>query len=154
MCCQPGASGGLDGQRVDRVLTTFVYAGPYGRYKRHTFDPPIRILGGGRLTSNATYGWYLFKGLLADESDLFAKLDVELENPRVQEGKLLAEARVSSPRPHRLSVASSTDLKAFSTDPSAATTRTTNPAVDRVSVATGDKEQQFVRVEAHAHPDR
>ncbi|HOW67595.1 MAG TPA: hypothetical protein P5186_27775 [Candidatus Paceibacterota bacterium] len=136
------------------VLSTFVYAGPYGRYKRHTFDPPIRILGGGRLSSNATYGWYLFKGLLVDNSDLYADLDVELENPRVQDGALLAQARVSSPRPHSLRVESSTDLKTFSLDPSAATTRSGNPAVDTVSVATGDTGKKFVRVEARTRSGR
>lgn len=128
------------------TILTYVDAGTWAQYKRNTFDVPIRVIGGSLLGSNATYGWYLFKGFLVDSTDLYANLDVELIDPRVENGKLMAEAKVSSPRPHRLRVQSSEDLEAFQIDATATVDATSDPATSTVAIETDGSPAKFMRV--------
>ncbi len=135
------------------TIVTYVSAGPWAKYQRQTFDPPIRLLAGSMIGSNATYGWYLFKGLLVDSTDLFAKLDVDLINPRTNNNQLLAEAKVRSPRPHRLLVQSSEDLLNFELDTTATVTATATPAESTVAIQKDGATQKFMRVMAVARPN-
>ena len=135
------------------IIVTYVSAGPWAKNQRQTFDPPIRILAGSMVGSNATYGWYLFKGLLVDSSDLFAKLDVDLINPRTDSNQLLAEVKMKSPRPHRLVVQSSEDLLNFELDATATITATAEPAENTVAIQKGGAKQKFMRVMAVARPN-
>ncbi len=135
------------------VILTYVNAGPWAKYERQTFDPPIRILPGSSLGSNATYGWYLFKGLLVDSTDLFAKLDVDLVNPRTNSNQLLAEAKVRSPRPHRLFVQTSEDLQNFELDTTATVTATATLGESTVAIQKDGAAKKFMRVMAVARPN-
>ncbi len=134
-----------------------VYAnvGPYERLKLYSFASPVRVSAGDGLGSNATTGFYIWHGLLADVGDLFASLDVELSNPRVQGGKLVADSKVSSPRPRRMTVQSATDLvnaPAFQPDPTATITPGTSRRDDTIAVDAGGKNHQFVKATAVARP--
>ena len=135
------------------TIPTYVNAGPWSKYARQTFDPPIRLLAGSTIGSNTTYGWYLFKGFLVDSTDLFAQLDVDLINPRTNSNQLLAEAKVQSPRPHRLLVQSSEDLQNFELDPTATVTATATPAENTVAIQKDGAPQKFMRVMAVARPN-
>ena len=96
---------------------------------------------------------YRIMGVLLDEEDLFvANLDVELDNAKVEGEKLVAEATVLSPRPHRLVVASSEDLVTFKEDPTALVQSTAETGKSIVSVDTEDLDKKFVRVRAQALP--
>lgn len=58
------------------IRQVFVYVGEYEPFKRFAVDPPMRLAAGDRLMSNSTTGYYLWFGLLVDQADLFASLDV------------------------------------------------------------------------------
>jgi len=135
--------------------TVFVYVGEYERFKRYTFDPPMRLAAGDRLNSNATTGYYLWFGLLVDQADLFASLDVELQNPRVESGKLIADAKVSSPRPRRITAKTSDGLLdegSFQPDPSATVARGSSTSHDVITVDLGESDRMFLRASAVARP--
>jgi len=111
---------------------------------------PIKIrLKAGDLLSPPTGVQYRIMGTLIDEADLYAvNLPVELNNPRVSGGKLMADAKVASPRPHKITIQSSTDLSAFTEDTTGATTSTGDPTTSVVSVDQGTVGKKFIRVMA------
>jgi hypothetical protein len=88
-------------------------------------------------------------GTLIDEADLFAaNLPVELLNPRLSGSKLMADAKVASPRPHKITVQSSPDLTGFVEDGSSEVTATTTTGTSVVSVDKGSTGKKFIRVTA------
>jgi len=112
----------------------------------------LRLKGGERLyiPTNASYGACRYFGILMDEADLYAaNLPVELINPRLSGGKLMADAKVASPRPHKIIIQSATtDLSAFIYDPTGETTPTADPRTSVVSVDQGAVGKKFIRVMA------
>ena len=134
----------------------FVDLGPWDHFERFTFDPPMRVSAGDMLDSNRTSGYYLWFGLLVDETDLFASLDVELLNPRVESGKLIADAKVASPRPRRITAETADDLLnagAFLPDLSATVARGASTSEDIITVDLGEGDQMFLRASAVARPN-
>ncbi len=128
--------------------SVFIDLGANRSFQQHYFDTPIRLKAGSALQSNRIQGFYIWRGLLADRDDLFAKLDVQLDETKVEGSRLMANAKVSSPRPYRLKVESSSDLKTFAKDESAIVTSSPNPKLARVSVATEEKDEKYLRVVA------
>jgi len=115
---------------------------------RHSFDSPVRLKAGSSLRSSRIEGFYIWRGLLVDTADLFAQLDVELKNTSVKDGKLMAEAKVSSPRPHKLIIESSTDLDTFAKASNAIVTLTAAPSTSEVSVPTDGDTKKFIKATA------
>jgi len=122
----------------------------------YPISPPIRLGGSpARLTippamsSGSVYFW----GLLIDSADLYAAaIPLELQNPGVSEGRLFADAKVSSPRPRVLMVETSDDLVSFGTEGTSRITGTQDPSRAVVSVeASGDK--KFMRARASARTE-
>lgn len=99
------------------------------------------------------YIWVRIMGTLIDEADLFAvNLPVELDNTRVTGNKLMADAKVSSPRPHRIKVQSSENLNGFSEDTTAEVQKTGTTGTSVVSVDRSGTGKKFVRVTAKTIP--
>jgi len=111
--------------------TFYVNFGAYERFRVYWFDRPITLAAGDRCGSNQSSGYTFFWGKLVDAGDLFAKLDVNLEDSQVVGGELKALAKVSPARPHRLTVESATQLSNFSPDPSLTITPTDKSAEKR-----------------------
>ncbi|MGB0991540.1 MAG: hypothetical protein ACPG32_03625 [Akkermansiaceae bacterium] len=113
-------------------------------------------LGAGatlRIPNNGSYNYILYAGVLIDTTDLYAaNLPVELENTRITGNKLMADAKVKSPRPHRLIVESSPDLTGFAADVSAAVAATGTTGTSVVSVDKGATGKKFIRVAAKTRP--
>ncbi len=92
---------------------------------------------------------YRILGLLVDEADLYAaNLPVKLDNTRVAGNRLMADAKVASPRPHKLTVQSSPDLTGFAKDATATVTPTATTGTSVVSIDKGSSGQKFLRVSA------
>jgi len=95
-------------------------------------------------------GTVSFLGLLIDSTDLYAAaIPLELQNPRVSEGRLLADAKASSPRPRVLKIESSKDLVSFGTDGTSRVMGTTDPRRAVVSIDAG-ADKKFMRAQAIA----
>jgi hypothetical protein len=124
----------------------------YSRWVLYPFPVPVRLYAGSSLQSNRIRGYYVWRGQLVDTADLFAKLEVELKNPRLEGGQLVADTKVASSRPHRLTVESSVELPAFVQDTSATVTVGPNNAERAVGVDLDGGSQKFLRVSATARP--
>ena len=130
----------------------FFDVGPWAQFKFSKLEPAARINGGSFLSSNSINGYYIWRGLLVDNSDLFATLDVELKDSKVDAAKLMATAEVKSSRPYRLKVESSTDLVNFQPDASATVEETAVKEENLVAINTGGALKKFLRVIAEARP--
>ena len=130
----------------------FINVGAFTRFKLYAFEKPIRLSAGEAVDSNSIRGYYIWRGLLVDTSDLFANLNVDLRNPRIEGGKLVADAKVSSPRQHRLSVESSQDLESFADDSSAVVTPGASNSESTLAVNLDPSGKKFVRASATARP--
>jgi len=128
--------------------SVFFNLGPNRAFQQHSFDSPVRLKAGSSLRSSRIEGFYIWRGLLVDTADLFAQLDVELKNTSVKDGKLMAEAKVSSPRPHKLMIESSTDLDTFAKASNAIVTLTADPSTSEVSVPTDGDTKKFIKATA------
>ncbi len=130
--------------------------GPLDQNRLYPIVPSIRLGGSGaRLTipPGMTSGTLYFWGLLVDANDLYAAaIPLELENPRLAEGRFLADAKAASPRPRVLRIEASEELKGFASDASARVTRTPDPGRAVVSVtAAGD--ERFMQARAIARSE-
>lgn len=146
----------LTAHNFGTARNVFMLVGTWEEWKRFPFDPPMRLSAGDRLASNAINGYYLWYGLLVDETDLFASLEVEILDARVESGKLIADTRVDSPRPRRITAETTDDLPAaggFLPDPSATAARGTSPSEDTIAVDLGPGNQMFLRASATARPN-
>lgn len=130
----------------------FFDVGPWAQFRFSKLEPAARINGGSFLASNSINGYYIWRGLLVDNSDLFAKLDVELKDSKVDAAKLMATATVNSPRPYRLKVESSTNLTNFQPDASATVDETALKEESLVAVNTNGAQKKFLRVIAEVRP--
>lgn len=137
---------------LDATRFSYVNIGEYVSYKYYSFDKPIRLRVGEGVGANATYGYYTWRGLLVDTTDLYAQLDLELDNPRIEDGMLLASTRVLSPRQYRLNVETSEDLARFAADTSTVVTPGSNSAENTVAVDVDPTGETFMRVAATARP--
>lgn len=105
-------------------------------------ERPLRIPAGGALLIPSGVGVVSYFGLLVDTQDLFAaNLDVELKNLRIEGSRLMAEAEVNSPRPHRLTVETSEDLAEFDADSTVTITPTDNPKVSTIEMDASAKQK-------------
>lgn len=145
-----GFSEAFDNAPTVRRLV-FVDLGANRGHQLHSFDPPVRLKAGSSLTANRIQGFYTWRGLLVDQGDLFAQLDVDLLNPRIEGAQLTADAKVSSARPHRLVVEKSAALSTFAPDAQGKVTATPDPKVSVVSVPADDP-KKFMRVVAEVRP--
>lgn len=136
----------FDNTNITRFI--FIDFGANRSFQQHYFETPVRLKAGSSLQSNRVQGFYIWRGLLADTSDLFAKLEVQLDETKVEGNRLMANAKVSSPRPYRLKVESSSDLETFIKDNSAIVTSSSDPKLSHVSVATEEKDEKYLRVVA------
>lgn len=115
----------------------------------------LRLKAGEKLhlPNNGTFFVCHYFGILIDEADLYAaNLPVELNNPRVDGSQLMADAKVRSPRPHKLVVQTSEDMSAFGVDATAQVTATVNTGESTVSVDKGTTGKKFMRVMAKTIP--
>lgn len=134
------------------VQNSFVNCGEHARYKVFTFEKPIRLTAGERLGAHYTMGYHAWRGLLADTTDRFAKLDIDLGEPRIEGDRLPADAKVQSLRPFRLDVESSVDLVESSVEPSSVVTPGDNYKESTVSVDLDPNTETVIRVAAIARP--
>ncbi|MDP0491120.1 MAG: hypothetical protein Q7Q71_08755 [Verrucomicrobiota bacterium JB023] len=130
----------------------YIDLGENRAYQQHKFDPPLRLKAGSYLGSNRIEGFYIWRGLLVDPSELFAQLDIELEKPAVEGGQMVAKAKVSSPRPARVEIESSENMEEFVAESSAAVVRLTEPGEFEAKVATNGAEQKFIKATAKVRP--
>lgn len=102
-------------------------------------ERPLKLPAGSSLRATETGVTVSYFGMLVDAGDLYAaNIDVKLKNPTVSGGMLTAEAHLSSPRPHTLSVKKSESLASFSPDPEVEITPTSDPSVKLIKTpATG-----------------
>lgn len=108
----------------------------------------IRLKAGDRIFPNAG-NQYRVMGILIDEADLYAaNLPVELDNTRVVANKLMADAKVKSARPHKITVQSSPDMTDFDQDPTSTVVSTGTTGISVVSVDKGSTGKKFIRVSA------
>ncbi len=135
------------------IVNIYKIVGKYESDELVKLNPPLRLSAGEKIRTPSSTGTsgevYFLQGLLIDESDLYANVDVELKNTRVAGGKLMADASLASPRPVVTKVEASTDLQSFETDPSAAVTQTSDPSQATVSVD-ADRTDKFIKVTAVA----
>ena len=123
---------------------------------------PIRVIGGsgaqvsiiGDDDSAADWRNVMVVGLLVDPEDLYAKaIPSDLSNPRVEQGRLLADVKFASPRPRVTKVLSTEDLQGLEKDTAGQVVETESPSKAIVSV-TADTAKKFIAVEAVARPSK
>ncbi len=123
---------------------------------------PIRVIGGsGAQVSiigddDSAVDWrnVMVVGLLVDPEDLYAKaIPSDLSNPRVEQGRLLADVKFASPRPRVTKVLSTEDLQGLEKDTAGQVVETESPSKAIVSV-TADTAKKFIAVEAVARPSK
>jgi len=121
-----------------------------------SFTPPrpMRVVGGGGANVSILKGgaadWrdVMIMGLLVDPEDLYAvNLKPEYDNHRIEGGRYVVDAKFNSPRPRVTKVESSSDLQAFTADPSAEVQETTSPATATTSVV-ANSDRKFQKVVA------
>jgi len=134
-------------------ISYFIDVGTFKPWKVNPLAKPLRLAAGDRLGSNQVNGYTLWWGVLADASDLFASLDVELKDSQVEGDKLKALAKVSPTRPHRLTVETADELSDFSPEPNATITSTDKSTEKDVAVYMEATCLKFLRVEAVARPN-
>ena len=123
---------------------------------------PIRVIGGSGAMifigggDDSPIDWrnVMVVGLLVDPEDLYAKaIPSDLSNPRVEQGRLLADVKFASPRPRVTKVLSTEDLQGLEKDTAGQVTETESPSEAIVSV-TADTAKKFIAVEAIARPSK
>lgn len=133
------------------LINEYTLGGTYASEEIVPLRQPLRLKEGEYIEmpigSAGSDSYYLF-GLMADEGDLFAKIPVELTNPRLAGGALMADITYGSPRPRVTKVETSTDLKTFTEEPKATVTSgSSTTAVAKIDVDKG-QDKTFVRVTA------
>jgi hypothetical protein len=134
-------------------ITTMRFGYPISdKYEAVSLKPPLRVEAGRdvRILNNSTlaYNVVRIQGLLVDNTDLYAQtLDLELTPIGVQEGRFIAEATVSSPRPALVETETSTDLMTFEDNVSEETSRQADPTKWTVSTD-ADSDKKFLTATA------
>jgi len=125
--------------------------------KIHTPTVPMRIVGGGGASVGAGGGQgadspLVIMGLLVDPEDLYAAtIPTTLDNPKIEQGHLVADVLFSSPRPRIVAVATSEDLSTFDTDATADLVESESPSIAAVTVP-ADSSSKFITVTATSRP--
>lgn len=121
----------------------------------YTPTRPIRVVGGSgaqvSIINNGLADWrdVMIVGLLIDPEDLYADISTELLDPRMEDGRLVADLQYASPRPRVVSIESSPDLLAYTEDPTAVLSETTSPSLSIASIS-ASHDQRFMRAKAIA----
>jgi|GEM_PF-1541385 len=140
--------------RSNRV-TIYIELGPWKNWQVDRLPAPLHLSAGEGVGSNQASGHTFWWGKLMDAGDLFAKLDVELDDSSVDGDKLKAVAKVSPTRPYRLTVESATQLSQFDADPGATVASTDESMKKEIAVdPTVGGNLKFVRAVAVARPAR
>ena len=123
--------------------------------KEDSYTPhrPIRLIGGNGASVSILHiegvtSWrnVMIVGLLVDPEDLYAaKVPSRLDNPTSSGSMFFADLNVASPRPTRIQIEGTSDLRKTIPIPPTAVSRTTNPKQHKVRLNKNQQEQGFIR---------